>query len=134
MQWKKEYAIGIPEIDNQHKTLLGFISEFEREVAGDAHWNTLYPLLVRAREFVKFHFAVEESLMQIVDYPGLVGHKAEHAYVVQRFSDLENRVLRLDMNTELVPMISTWLFDHIIDSDRPLGRYVLDHFRTTKVA
>jgi hemerythrin len=125
MQWKPEYAIGIAEIDRQHQTLIEFVTEFEHAVAGKVHWNTVQPLIVRARESVKFHFAVEESLMQILNYPQFAAHRAEHLYVLKQFAALEHRVLRQEMKAELMPMISSWLFHHMIESDQPFGRYAL---------
>lgn len=134
MQWKAAYAIGIPEIDNQHKTLIRFFTEFEDAVAGRAHWNTVQPLIVRTREFVKFHFAVEESLMQIVNYPQRTAHRAEHLYVLKQFSALEQRVLRQESKAELLPLLSSWLLQHMIDSDRPFGQYALAAPPELKVA
>ena len=134
MQWKAEYAIGIPEIDSQHQTLIEFITEFEHAVEGKVHWNTVQPLVVRAREFVKFHFAVEESLMQIVDYPQLVAHRAEHRYVLEQFEILEQRVLRQEFKAELLPLISSWLLQHMIESDKPFGRYVQHALHLVKAA
>jgi len=134
MQWKAEYAIGIPEIDSQHQTLIEFITEFEQAVDGKVHWNAVQPLLVRAREFVKFHFAVEESLMQIVNYPRLVPHQAEHKYVLRQFEILEQRVLRQEFKSELMPLISSWLLHHMTESDAPFGEYVKDATRLVKAA
>jgi len=134
MQWKAAYAIGIPEIDNQHKTLIGFFTEFENAVAGRVHWNTVLPLIVRAREFVKFHFAVEESLMQIVNYPQLSPHRAEHLYVLKQFSALEHRVLRQETQADLLPLLSSWLLHHMIESDKPFGQYALEALPALKAA
>ena len=134
MQWKPEYAIGIAEIDQQHRTLIDFINEFEAAVAGKVHCNTLQPLIVRAREFVRFHFAVEESLMQIVSYPQLAAHRAEHLYVVRQFSALEQRVLRQDVKSTLVPMISAWVLDHMLEADRAFGCYVQRAFAPLQAA
>lgn len=125
MQWKDEYAIGIPELDNQHKTLIEYLTDFELAFAGRAHWNSVHPLIVRARGFARFHFAVEESLMQIVDYPGFFAHRAEHQYVLQQFEALEHRVLRKEMKDDVLPQITAWLFQHIIDSDKPFAHYAL---------
>jgi hemerythrin len=134
MQWKAEYAIGIPEIDSQHQTLIEFITEFEHAVEGKVHWNTVQPLVVRAREFVKFHFAVEESLMQIVGYPRLVAHRAEHRYVLEQFEILEQRVLRQDMKGELLPLMSSWLLHHMTESDKPFGHFVRRALHLAKAA
>jgi hemerythrin len=121
MIWKDEYASGIEEIDNQHKTLLEFVTEFEKVVEGRAHWNSVPPLITRAREFAKFHFAVEESLMQILDYPQFVAHRAEHQYVLEQFAILEQRVLQQEMKDELLPLVHAWLVRHSIDSDTPFA-------------
>ena len=134
MQWKAEYAIGIAEIDSQHRTLIEFITEFEDALAGKVHWNTVQPLVVRAREFVKFHFAVEESLMQIVGYPRLVPHRAEHRYVLTQFEALEQRVLGQEFKGELLPLISSWLLYHMIESDKPFGQYALNNARLATAA
>jgi hemerythrin len=72
--------------------------------------------------------------MQIDGYPEFDGHRAEHLDVVDQFTALEHRVLRQDMRDELVPMISVWLFNHIIESDKPFGDYVQDCFRAATVA
>jgi hemerythrin-like metal-binding protein len=125
MMWKDEYALGIQEIDKQHETLLGFITEFEKAVEGRAHWNTVQPLVARAREFLKFHFAVEEALMQIVAYPRFVAHRAEHQFITEQFAMLEQRVLRQEMNAQLLPSAHSWLFRHSIDSDHPFAGYAI---------
>ena len=98
------------------------------------HWNTVQPLVVRAREFVKFHFAVEESLMQIVGYPRLVPHRAEHRYVLTQFEALEQRVLRQEFKGELLPLISSWLLYHMTESDKPFGQYALNNARLATAA
>lgn len=105
MKWKDEYGVGIPEIDNQHETLIEFIAAFEQAVEGKAHWNTVQPLIARTREFAKFHFAVEESLMQIVSYPGFAAHRAEHQDVLEQLAVLEHRVLRQETKGKLQQML-----------------------------
>lgn len=134
MQWKDEYSVGIEEIDDQHKTLLELIAAFEHAVEQDAHWNTVQPLVARTREFVKFHFAVEESLMRIVGYPGYTEHRAEHEAVLEHLAALEHRVLRQETKGELKQMMRAWLFRHIINSDQPFARYALDGFPRLKGA
>ena len=126
MKWNDEYAVGIEEIDDQHKTLIEFITDYEQAVEGKAHWNTVQPLVARTREFVKFHFAVEESLMQIVRYPGFAAHRAEHRQVQDQLAALEHRVLRQEAKEDLLQLMHSWLFQHIIESDQPFATYAID--------
>lgn len=126
MKWKDEYSVGIEEIDEQHKTLTDLLAQFEQAVAGKAHWNTVQPLIARIREFVKFHFAVEESLMQIISYPSFAAHRAEHQLLLEQITALEHRVLRQEDKEDLLSMMHSWLFEHIISNDQPFGRHALD--------
>jgi hemerythrin len=48
--------------------------------------------------------------------------------VLQQLEAFEQRVLRQEAKDELVPMMSSWLLDHIIESDKPFGIYAQDFF------
>lgn len=122
MEWKDDYSIGISELDNQHKSLIELLTDFEHAFDGKAHWNAVHPLIVRARCLLRFHFAVEESLMQIVNYPNFLAHRAAHQHVLQQCEALERRVLHQEMKDEVLPKLSFWLFQHMIDSDKPFAR------------
>jgi len=117
MQWKPEYETGIAEIDGQHQTIIQLVTEFEAAVNAKVHWNDLHPLVTRTKEYAKFHFAVEESLMQIFKYPRYSAHRSEHRFVLERVADLEAVVLRKDVMTDLVPRLRTWMLGHFLQSD-----------------
>lgn len=118
MEWKSEYETGIGEIDAQHKTIIQLVTEFEAAVNSDMHWNGLYPLVTRAKEYAKFHFSVEESLMQIFMYPRLSAHRSEHNFVLKNLTDLEGRVLKKEIKDDLIQGFRTWLLGHFLESDR----------------
>ncbi len=130
MQWKSEFETGIAEIDRQHRTIVQLVSDFETAVNARANWNSLHPMVHRAKEYAKFHFAVEESLMQIYDYPSMTAHRSEHRFVLERVADLEGGVLRKDTIVDLVPLFRTWLLSHFMDSDRHFIEFV--HRRTAR--
>jgi hemerythrin len=118
MEWKAEYEIGIAEIDSQHQTIIQLVTEFEAAIEAEAHWNGLHLLITQAKEYTKFHFAAEESLMQSFRYPRFSAHRSEHRFVLERIADLEREVLGKDMRIDLVPRFRTWLLGHFLDSDR----------------
>jgi hemerythrin-like metal-binding protein len=118
MQWTSAYETGIVEIDQQHRNIVGLVTEFEAAINANASWDRLYPLIARARDYAKFHFAVEESLMQILGYPRISAHRSEHRFVLARIADLEQGVLRKSMVDELAPQFRTWLLSHFLESDR----------------
>ena len=129
MEWKAGYETGIQEIDDHHKTILGFINEFEAAASQKQHWNAVQPLLVRTREFARFHFAVEESLMQIINYPMFAAHRSEHRHILVQIESLEIGVLRQDLKEELLPLMRNWLIGHMVESDLHFTRYAMARYR-----
>jgi hemerythrin-like metal-binding protein len=125
MKWKAEYATGIHNIDNQHRTIVGFITQFESMAETEAHWNDAHRLILRTREFMEFHFCVEESLMQILPYPDSAAHRAGHQHVLRQIAQLEDRVFRENMRDELAPLMRNCLIDHIVGGDKWFAQYAI---------
>ena len=48
---------------------MGIITRYEVLSEEKASWHEVHPLIVRTREFMEFHFSVEESLMRLLPYP-----------------------------------------------------------------
>lgn len=134
MKWKAELDTGIAEIDDHHRTILGFLNAFEIAAAENRHWNAVQPLLARTREFAKFHFAVEESLMQIVKYPQYAAHRSEHRHILLQIESLERGVLRQNLNNDVLPMMRNWLIGHVIESDKHFTQYALAKYDTASDA
>jgi hemerythrin len=128
MEWKAEFATGIRNIDHQHKAIVEIITLFE-EISGDkASWHEVRPLILRTREFMEFHFCVEESLMRLLPYPDCDAHRDEHLRELQRIANIERRTLRGNMLHRLAPLMRHCLFGHIVAGDKRLAQYALSLF------
>ena len=125
MDWKVDYEIGIQTIDDQHRMLLRFITQFEVLARDGAHWNDVYPVLAHTREYMRFHFSVEESLMQILRYPDAARHRAEHEGILRQITAIERGVLCRNLKSDLLPVMRHWLFNHMLVSDIPFARHAL---------
>lgn len=124
MQWKPEYETGISEIDSQHRAIIQMVTEVEAAVGADMGWNSLSHLVTRAKEYSKFHFSVEESLMQVFKYPRLCAHRGEHRYILRRVEDIEGRVLRTNGREGLLQGFRTWVLGHFLESDRHFAEFM----------
>ena len=125
MIWKSEYATGIHNIDDQHRTIVELITLFENMAETNAPWNELVALILRTRKFIEFHFSVEESLMQILPYPETAAHRDEHQRALRRIAEIEDGLLDENMQNELAGLMRDCLFDHILAGDKWLGQYAL---------
>jgi len=129
MQWKTEYETGIRNIDEQHRAIVEFVTLFEQAAESRSPRNDVPGLISRARTFVEFHFRVEECLMQLLPYPELESHAAEHRNTLREIERLE----RLDGQTthengrgELARRMRGCLLGHILAGDKWLAKYALE--------
>src|SRR5512137_2961281 len=88
MTWTPSLAIGVPEVDDQHRTLFERAGRFAAAVHGHERNARLEELFEFLAEYALEHFASEERLMRSVDYPDLEVHAAEHRSFKQRLGSL----------------------------------------------
>jgi len=127
LRWTSALSLGVAEIDSQHEELF---RRFERlEDAILAHDRSeAERLLDFLSEHLRAHCAAEEALMQVVGYPGLEVHAAEHRAFAAEIARLDLAQERHGTTAELVLRLDQdlggWLHDHIYGSDMELARFV----------
>ena len=127
MNWKDEFSVGIPEIDQQHMVIVECIALVEQAVAErteKARWSAVHSAVGRLADYVRIHFAVEESLMRIHNYPGLEKHAQEHLKFSHDLMALQKKSLDTDVSEEMVAFLSNWLLEHIAGSDKAYASYL----------
>ena len=128
MDWKAEYATGIRNIDHQHAQILQMITRFENIADDKARWHEVYPLMLRTREFMQFHFSVEEALMRLLPYPDCEAHRAEHLLELKHIADIERGMRDGTIRRSLAARMRDCLFGHIIAGDKRFAQYALGLF------
>ena len=76
--WKKSYEIDVPEIDVQHRRLVGLINELSDAMMQQEGYRTVSHVIDELIEYVVLHFSKEERLMREHDYLGLDDHHQIH--------------------------------------------------------
>jgi hemerythrin len=125
MDWDKQYSVGIHELDEQHKTLLECVSAVEQSVIGGDSPATVQSALARLTSFAEVHFAVEESLMRIHDYPQLDEHVDEHRRFSDRLLALKERSLAADVSRDMIDFLRAWIGRHLPIHDKPFAFHFL---------
>jgi len=124
MEWKKEYSVGIREIDEQHKTLIECISSIEQAVA-QYDRQSADAALVRLADLAQAHFALEESLMRILDYPRLEEHADDHKQFSVHLKTLQEPFLTTDVFRERVESLDAWWDRHVQKHDKSYALHFL---------
>jgi len=125
MKWRKEFSVGIEEIDDQHKVLADCVTLIEHTVIGRERWSAVHSALIRTADFARIHFAVEESLMRIHAYHGLEQHIVEHRRFSNTLEKLQVKSLTTDVSEEMIAFLRGWLEQHVPTHDQPYAA----HFR-----
>lgn len=128
MKWNSSLSIGIEAIDNQHKQIFEHLLALENSVAKRDPWHIVRFLLSQLAEYMKFHLAVEEAMLEIVRYPQHTDHRTAHGRLMQQIADLEKQLQRAGSETNLVLFFEEWFIRHVLSDDRLYADYVKKEF------
>ncbi len=130
MKWDGSFAIGIAVIDEQHEKIFERLLAIENSVAKRDPWHILRFLLSQLADYMKFHLAVEEALLQVTQFPGLQEHRDAHAELVKLMADLEDKLQHNSSAENLVGFFEHWFVRHVLGDDRQYAAYLLQAFPT----
>jgi len=125
-QWKEEFSVDHAEIDTQHKRLFQLADELHRAMTEGKGGAAVGQTLTNLVEYTKHHFACEERLMQLHDYPEYAEHKAFHDDLTARVLEFQRgfQAGRSVVTIELFQFLKDWLSHHIGDTDRKVSVYL----------
>ncbi len=84
-------------------------------------------ILDKPADYTRIHFAVEESLMRILNYPGCEEHKEPHEEFLGHVAELQDKVRhgKTAIGFELMHFLKVWLTKHIMETDRQYSAHFL---------
>lgn len=124
-QWSDAYSVGLQEVDEQHRVLVGLLNELHDAVRHHHGTAKCREILNRLAEYTRVHFTVEESLMRLLNYPEFVDHKHRHEELIQQVVDLQHKLDagKASISFELLHFLKVWLTKHISESDKRFGQF-----------
>lgn len=126
--WTDEISVGIQEIDEQHKILIGLINRLYNEAILHKTDNALVSgILAELTQYTTVHFSVEESLFRIFDYPGVDVHQKHHEDLKAELVKIRNKFDQgTPVNLELMSFLRQWLRQHIMKEDKQYKKFFMD--------
>lgn len=130
-KWSNSYSVGINLIDEQHRELFSMINTFyegcfqgNEKSAREFFERGIHNIV----NYIKYHFSTEEKLLGFIDYPGLVGHKQQHA---EYLKSIVSQTGPFETGTPssfrpYVQYLRDKLFAHITSSDKEYGAFLQD--------
>jgi hemerythrin len=128
VEWDDRYSVKIPLIDSQHKQLIELTNSLynacvEGTEAASGNFRSAIHSMV---DYVKYHFAAEEKLLETSKYPGIAAHKREHeSFVIKVLQD----VRAFEDGKKFIPNIfvrylKDWILAHIAVEDKKYAEYI----------
>ena len=118
--WEPRFSVGVPVIDKDHQTLVDLINQLGPAADDPEAKVVVGSVLETLWDYVLFHFAREEKLLELIKFPNLAKHKAKHeslkASVARRLDAYRTNPDAVDID-ELLGFLQTWLMDHILRED-----------------
>lgn len=117
--WQDDYALGLEEIDAQHKTLFDIMNRLWAGIVSNAALAEMAQVLQELEHYTVQHFTEEEMFMRGIGYPHFDAHVALHRRFVQKIVDEKNKILHGQRpSLELLHFLRDWLANHILVEDR----------------
>jgi len=126
MQWDESMSVGVEELDEQHKKLVGIInSTYEAIQKQDS--ALIGALLEEMHAYAREHFAMEEAYMEECGYPHLQNHIFQHVKFTEEVRQFQRTQQDHENDSKIFVFLSRWLTAHIMDEDRKYTDYILRH-------
>ena len=128
IEWTNELSVGLDEIDEQHKILVNLLNELHKAITEKKGSAACGHILDELIQYTIVHFAVEESLMRIFDYPYYEEHKGHHKELTDQVLELQRKFRsgQAVITFELMGFLRKWLTVHIMKEDKLYGPFFLE--------
>jgi hemerythrin-like metal-binding protein len=128
MQWDESLSLGIPLIDDQHKTWIQRLNSLSEAIGARVGLSEAANTLDFLIEYTDFHFGTEEREMAASGYPGALEHRQKHQDLKNTLTgllqDYEEDGATHRLVTAVDTFLQTWLIRHIREVDTRFARYL----------
>ena len=126
IEWRQEFALGVADVDHEHRELIELINELYRHLEQPSSVISVEDFLGEIYAKISAHFALEEKIMRERTYDQYEDHKADHERLLDEIRDIMDAYeddARFDKN-ELATCLSTWFTEHFKTKDARLHKHL----------
>jgi hemerythrin len=116
----------VPEIEQQHHALVSLINKLDDAVKNDEPLHRVEGIIDDVIAYSRFHFAAEERLMDLYQYPHVEAHKDKHKQLLHDAFKFKEKFRYIGKH-EFADWLNHWPFAHILAHIVYADRQVEDH-------
>ena len=116
--WNDSFNIGVKEMDEQHKLLVSHINELYNAIKAGNSESVVKPILIKLTDYINVHFAAEENLLKIHNYPMIEAQIAQHSHYISEIAFMESSFMNKKQTAQnLLLFLKDWFIHHITTED-----------------
>ena len=124
MKWSEALDVGVHEMNDEHKGLLGYMNQLFDLHSSKASTVDQKKVLDQLKAATVLHFQHEEEYMEKLGWEGLPSHRYIHKTLLENFSKhYENFSTEGQLTDEFFHFLKFWLSAHIQGIDKKYGDY-----------
>ena len=120
-----KWSVMVEQMDTEHQKIFAYCNEIHAMIAGGKKQEEALPILKALANYTSHHFAEEEQMMKVHDYPGLERQVQAHTDLLENIGHTINTLDnggKVNM-IDVIAFIVDWLTGHILHEDIEYGRY-----------
>lgn len=125
--WNEKMSVGVQSIDDQHKKLVTLLNQLHDGMMAGKGKDALGGVLKGLADYTVTHFKYEESLFTRTGYPDSAAHKKDHAELVRRVVEIQEKYQTGGPGTltiSVMNFLKEWLTAHILGADMRYGPHL----------
>jgi hemerythrin len=127
IQWRESLAIGVKEIDDQHKKLFEAIDKLFIACSQGKGKEEVGNTIKFLEDYTIVHFTSEQEMHKKYNYPEREAHKKIHEKFLQSFTELKEHFEREGASVLFIQRVNRqvvdWLVHHIGNQDKAFSSY-----------
>ena len=126
IEWRKEFEVGIPDVDHEHQELIKLINDLHDAISGENATISVMDFLGEIYSHVSAHFALEEKIMRTHKYDQYVDHKADHERLLDELRDImdDYEESAYFSDEEFATHVERWFTEHFKTKDARLHKHL----------
>jgi hemerythrin-like metal-binding protein len=128
--WSEKMSVGVPLLDDDHKTLVGLINLLQRSIGDPEEYVAVYSVLGALEEYCENHFIREEKMMKASRCPQIETHQRTHEGFAETVRTLKIRYEQDQTSVrarDCLTFLNDWLINHICTTDMNYRAWMIGH-------
>lgn len=125
IEWRDEFQLGMPDVDHEHRQLIELINELYENYINSESKSSIMDFLGELYAKITSHFALEEKIMQEMNYDQYGDHKTDHERLLDDICDIMDSVEDGEVfeDDEFGELLERWFVRHFKTRDARLHRF-----------